>query len=248
MRAGILCFLSLMLSAGAALADEVMVAVATNFLSTAQTLQNAFEVESEYKVIIVSGSTGQLYAQILNGAPYEVFMSADQARPQLLAESGVGISSSVFTYARGRHVLWSRQSTFVSNIEIEALNNVVFRKISIANPDVAPYGAAARQVLERLGSWSPMQSRIVLGQNVAQAFAMAVTGNAELALIAHSQALAFDGEGAFQIVPDDLYEPIRQDAILLSRGSGNEAARDFLGFLRSPEAIALIERSGYGTE
>jgi molybdate transport system substrate-binding protein len=239
-----------MLMAGAALpaaanGDEVIVAVASNFLLTARLLEGEFERDSGHEVVIVSGSTGQLYAQIVNGAPYEVLLAADAERPRLLGQSGAGVVGSVFTYAVGRLALWSRDEHRIDATSLATLDQARFRWFAIAEPDVAPYGTAAQQVLERLGVFTLIEPRLVRAQNIAQTFAMIETSNAELGLVALSQVLAYQGSGSHQPVPAELHEPIRQDAILLRAGNGRPAATAFMMFLAGPAAAVLIERAGY---
>lgn len=228
-----------------AVADEVSVAAAANFLEPLQALQTEFEGATGHRVLVTGGSTGQLYAQIVNGAPFDVLLAADQKRPRLLADEGWGETSSVFTYAVGRLALWSRQPAFVDESSLARLGETEFRWLSIAEPQIAPYGAAARQVLERLGIWEAIAPRIVRGQSISQAFAFVATGNAELGLVALSQALAYEGGASYAVVPAELHEPIRQDAILLRRGTSDPAAVEFLEFLSGPAAAAIIERFGY---
>lgn len=227
------------------LADEATIAVATNFLGAARALQQEFEVQTGHRIVLVSGSTGQLYAQVINGAPYDVYLAADQERPELLAESGLGIPETTISYARGRLVLWSGQLSEVSDIALSELGELSFRFLALADPDVAPYGAAARQVLERTGNEAVLGTRTVNGQNVAQAFAMTETGNAELGLIALSQAVVYGGEGYYQLIPELLHEPIIQDGIVLQRAAGNQAAVMFVEYLGSASARELIRQFGY---
>jgi molybdate transport system substrate-binding protein len=238
-------FLLIGAALGTAHADEATVAVAANFLIAAKVLEQEFESSSGHELVLTSGSTGQLYAQIVNGAPFDILLAADQERPRLLAENGRGDASSVFTYAIGRLVLWSGNADRIHDGPIAGLFGTDFRFLAIPEPDVAPYGRAAREVLERLGLWSELQPRIVKGQSVAQTFSMIETGNAQLGLVALSQALAYEGPASYRVVPPELYEPIRQDAVLLRRAAANAAARDFLVFLTSPAGREIIERFGY---
>lgn len=222
-----------------------MIAVAANFRGALEALEPAFEAVSGHEVAIASGATGQLYVQIVNGAPFDILLAADQARPRLLADEGLGDSASVFTYATGRLVLWSRDQDRVRDGTLNRLLNTEFRWFAMAEPEVSPYGAAARQVLENLGVWEALGTRLVKGQNIAQTFAMIETQNAELGLVALSQALAYESPASYRIVPTELHEPIRQDAILLLRAAENPAANEFLAFLETAEAAAIIERQGY---
>jgi len=225
--------------------EEVRVAVAANFLGTLRDLEPVFSELTGHRIATTAGSTGLLYAQIRNGAPFDVLLSADRERPRLLVEDGFGEASETFTYAVGRLVLWSGEPGRVGESTLSELADVRFRWIAIADPATAPYGAAARQVLQSLGFWDVLQARLVRGQNVAQTFAMTETGNAELGLVSLAQALAYRGAASFAVVPHELHEPIRQDAVLLDRGIENAAAQAFVEFLRSPAAAAIIERSGY---
>lgn len=229
-------------------ADEVTIAVAANFLGVLETLADEFEDATVHRVTITSGSTGQLYAQIVNGAPFDILLAADTERPQLLAAAGLGDPSSVFTYAVGRLALWSRDPALVDGQTLTRLAEIEFRWFAIAEPEVAPYGAAARQALEAVGAWESIRPRLVSGQNIAQAFAMVETRNADLGLVALSQAIAYRGISSYEIVPSELHEPIRQDAILLQRSADNAAARQFLDFVRTPEAAAVLERNGYAPD
>lgn len=225
--------------------EELRVAVAANFLSTLGVLEAEFEATTKHEIAIIAGSTGLLYAQVRNGAPFDLLLAADQERPRLLAAEGFGDPSSVFTYATGRLALWSSHPGLVTRETLAQLANTDFRWLAIAEPQIAPYGIAARQTLEHLGFWQSLQSRIVRGQNIAQAFAMVDTGNAELGLVALSQVLAHADDSSYTIVPKQAHSPIRQDAIVLSRGMESEAAAAFVAFLKSRQAAAIIERSGY---
>jgi molybdate transport system substrate-binding protein len=227
-------------------AESTTVAAAANFITPLEALKPAFEGRSGHTLTIVAGSTGQLYAQILNGAPFDVLLSADQEHPEMLVAAGHGDASQRFTYARGKLVLWTRDAERFEPLSLDTLRRTDYRWLAIANPDLAPYGLAARRVLEGLGLWDTLQDRLVRGQNIAQTFAMAETRNADLALVALSQAIAYSAHPAAYVeIREDLHEPIRQDAILLRRASGNAAARAFLDFLRSAEAARVIEGAGY---
>ena len=225
--------------------EEVRIAVAANFLEPLRALQPVFEESYSHRMLITSGSTGLLFAQIRNGAPFDVLLAADSERPQKLAAEGFGDESQVFTYANGRLALWSAVAGRIDDSTLAALDSEQFRWLAIAEPATAPYGAAARQVLERLGVWESLQQRLVKGHSVAQTFAMIETGNAELGIIALSQALAYDGESSYIAISQALHEPIRQDAMVLNRGIDNPAAREFATFLLSPVATAIIEKRGY---
>jgi len=221
------------------------VAVATNFLAPAAAIEQAFEADTQHQVTIVAGSTGQLYAQIVNGAPFDVLLAADAERPALLAERGLGDPATRFTYALGRLVLWSARADFVDDATLAQLPALEFRRLAIANPALAPYGEAAMQVLDGLGVSEALAPRIVQGQNIGQAFALVESGNAEIGFIALSQALGYAGEASYSVVPEALHEPIRQDAIVLAHAAENPAANDFVAFLQSDPARRIIEASGY---
>ncbi|MGD8340109.1 MAG: molybdate ABC transporter substrate-binding protein [Gammaproteobacteria bacterium] len=231
----------------AALADEAMIAAASNFRAALEALAPEFEAATGHRLVITTGSTGQLYAQITNGAPFDAFLAADQERPRLLAERGLGDPESVFTYAIGRLALWSRDPERVGEDSLEGLRDSDFRWFALAEPAVAPYGAAARQALESMGVWESIQARLVRGQNVAQAFAMIETGNAELGLVSLAQVLDYPGSASYVVVPARLHEPIRQDAVLLVPGADNAAAQNFLEWLRGPAPAAILDRFGYGS-
>jgi len=229
-----------------AAAGDLLVAVAANFSVTARDIGAQFSQQSGHRIEFSVGSTGKLYAQIIQGAPYDVLLAADQAAPRKLVSAGYAVDGSQFSYALGRLLLWSPRPGLADRDPASLLRDPGLRRVAIANPAVAPYGRAARQVLEALDAWEPLAGRIVYGENVAQAFAMAASGNAELALIAAS--LVPDGTGSRWTLPATLYDPIRQDAVLLARGADNPAAREFLRFLDSAAARNFIRAAGYSLE
>jgi len=226
-------------------AESVAVAVAANFYAPMDALVQDFEIRTDHDVMLISGSTGGLYAQIVNGAPYDVFIAADARRPALLATSGLGVVQSQITVALGQLVLWTADRDLIDGRDLSLLQDDRIRFLAIANPDLAPYGEAARQALVAMNLWERWASRLVYGENVAQAYAMVATGNAEFGLIARSQVSGGDGRSDYLLVPQVLYEPIRQDAILLERGAGNAAAIALLEFLSTAEARAIIRGFGY---
>lgn len=232
------------LSSPSAAAEEVRVAVATNFRTAIEQLEPLFERETGHTLLISGGSTGKLYAQIINQAPFDVFLSADAARPLRLEETGAAVPGTRFTYATGQLVLWSPSG---GEVGAERLKAGTFRHLAIANPDLAPYGLAAMQVLGALELDEALAPQLVLGENIGQTFAFVQTGNAELGLVALSQLVAAreDLEGDYWRVPASLHEPIRQDAVLLTRAADNPAAIAFLAFLQGDDARALIRTSGY---
>lgn len=231
------------LFAGTASADEVNVAVAANFTDTSKEIAAAFEKNTGNEVKLSFGSTGSLYTQITQGAPFQVFLAADQARPAKTVEDGLGVKDSLFTYAVGKLVLWSRQPDLVK--DGGTLKEGDFQKLSICNPVAAPYGAAAVETMKSLNVYESIEPKLVQGANVSQAFQFIDTGNAELGFVALSQVVGKDGSK--WVVPQDLYEPIRQDAVLLKTGADNDAAKAFVEFLKGPEAGAIIEKFGYAT-
>lgn len=235
---------------GPAAAEEAVVAVAANFSEVVERLQADFERASGHRLTFVAGSTGKLYAQIVNGAPFDVFLSADQERPERLEKERLAVAGSRFTYASGRLTLWSREPGRVGGDGAATLRQGRFRRLAIANPALAPYGAAARQTLGRLGLWERFADRIVVGQTIGQAHTLVASGNAELGFVALSSVLSPRNEtrGSRWDVPSDLHAPILQDAVLLARGAGNPAARGFLQFLRGGKAKAVIKSYGYGVE
>lgn len=243
MRAGTGALLVLVLVSGtaaAAEAGEVHVAVATNFAKTARELAAAFQAELGDTVVVSEGSTGKLYAQIVNGAPFEVFLSADGERPRRLVAEGYAVDGTRFSYALGQLVLWSRDPARVKGAS--ALRGE-FRHLSIANPELAPYGAAARETLAKLGLWDSLQGRIVRGEDIGQAYQFVATGHAELGFVALSQLAG--AQGSRWLVPADHHAPLVQQAVLLIPGRENDAARAFLAFLQGDTARKRIEAAGY---
>lgn len=231
-------------AATSAMAAEATIAVAANFRTVIDALEPAFEAETGHDIIVASGSTGKIYAQIVNGAPYDVFLAADRARPVRLESDGVAIAGSRFTYAVGRLALWDPKSRKTGP---ERLAQEDVRRVALANPDLAPYGAAAQDVIVGLGLIEATARKRVLGENVAQAFSFVRTGNAEIGFVALAQifSLPADERSGYWTPPGHLYKPIHQDAVLLVHGEDNPAARAFLVFLQSENARAIIERAGY---
>ena len=229
-----------------ALADTATVAVAANFLAPLQSLQGAFERSGHHDLKLVSGSTGQLYAQITNGAPFDVLLAADQQTVAKLVTEGLADGSTRFTYAVGTLVLFTRDAAKFAPLTLDTLRRDDFRWLAIANPQLAPYGLAAQQTLQTLGLWEPLQPRLVRGQSIAQTFSLAETRNAELAFVALSQVIAYREASAYLTVPAQLHSPLRQDAVRLRHGRDNVAARAFLVFLGGPEAAKAIASFGYG--
>jgi molybdate transport system substrate-binding protein len=231
-------------------AEQTLIAVAANFSEVVEDLKPAFEKASGHQLQITTGSTGKLYAQIKAGAPFHILLAADTATPQRLETEKAGVSGTRFTYAIGKLALWSVDPKRIGGDGAAALKASDVRHIAIANPDLAPYGVAARETLQSLGLWDALKSKIVMGQNIGQTHSMVSTGNAELGFVALSALVGprAQDKGSRWEVPQKLFSPIKQDAILLNAGRENAAAAAFLKFLRSPDALALIDRYGYGTD
>ena len=228
-------------------AEPVTIAVASNFTTTLHDLVARFEAESGQSVRISSASTGVLYAQITNGAPFDVLLAADIERPRLLEVSGHGVAGSRFTYAIGSLVLWSRIPALTGTDCRARLENLGQQRLAIANPDTAPYGAAARDTLLGLNLWERVQPQLVVGRNIAQTLQFVASGNASLGFIAGNQTLddRLPKVTCSWMVPPELHDAIEQQAILLRRGAENSVASDFLSFLRNAKARAIIEHNGY---
>ncbi len=225
-------------------AKAVRIAVAANFTEPIKEIAVPFETSTGTKLVLSFGATGQLYAQITQGAPFEILIAADKKTPAKAITDGHAVAGTTFTYAIGKLVLFSRTAGLVTG---EAtLKDAKFAKIAIANPATAPYGAAAIEVMQKAGVYEALQGKIVQGQSIAQTFQFVDTGNAEVGFVALSQ-VAFVKDGSRWVVPGNLHAPIEQDAVLLNPGEKNEAARAFLAFLKGPEAKAVIAKFGYGT-
>ena len=218
------------------------VAVAANFTAPAREIAQVIEIRTGHRAMLSFGATGQFYVQITQAAPFQALLSADESTPKRLVNDGLAVADTLFTYAVGKLVLFSGQAGLVTGEQ--TLRDPKFSKIAIANPLTAPYGAAAVEAMKSLGVYEALSGRIVQGNDIAQTFQFVDTGNAELGFVALSQAITRQG-GSRWIVPANLYQPIRQDAVLLRTGIGNEAAKAFLAFLKGPEANTIIEKFGY---
>ncbi|MBP5943011.1 molybdate ABC transporter substrate-binding protein [Pseudomonas sp. P116] len=230
----------------AAQADEVQVAVAANFTAPIQAIAADFEKDTGHKLVAAYGATGQFYAQIKNGAPFDVFLSADDTTPEKLEKEGDTVKGSRFTYAVGTLALWSAKDGYI-DAKGEVLKKNEYQHLSIANPKTAPYGLAATQVLEKLKLTDATKAKIVEGQNITQAYQFVSTGNAELGFVALSQIYQ-EGKvtsGSAWIVPASLHDPIKQDAVILSKGKDNAAAKALVEYLKGPKAAAVIKSYGY---
>ncbi|ABE38201.1 molybdate ABC transporter substrate-binding protein [Rhodopseudomonas palustris] len=230
------------LSAGQALAASATVAVAANFTEPVKEIAAAFKAKTGHELVLSFGSSGQFYTQITQDAPFEVFLSADSARPKKLEDDGLVVKGSAFTYAIGKLVLWSKAPGVVKGEE--TLKDAKFAKVSICNPVAAPYGAAAVETMQALKLYDDLKPKLVEGANITQAFQFVQTGNAEVGFVALSQVIN-DKEGSRWMVPQNLYKPITQDAVLLKKGEANEAAKAFIDFLKGPQSRAIIEKFGY---
>lgn len=226
-------------------ASEIRVAVASNFAQTAKVLAKEFEHNTGKKITLIFGSTGKHYAQIKHGAPFHVFLAADSLRPERLENEKTAVAGSRFTYAIGKLVLWSPKENYIDP-KGDVLRNANYNRMAMANPRLAPYGKAAQQVLEKHSLWKKLRSRIVRGENIGQTYQFVKSGNAELGFIAYTQ-IYLTGQttkGSHWLVPQTLYTPIKQQAILLK---DKPDARQFLRFLQSSTAINIIQNHGYDT-
>lgn len=230
-------------AAAPALAEDTQVAVAANFTEPAKEIAQAFAAATGHKAILSFGASGQFYAQMAHGAPYEVFLSADADRPKKAEQDGLGVPGTRFTYAVGRLVLFSKTPGLVDPSGA-VLKTGKFNKLAIADPAAAPYGAAAIQTLKRLGVYDAVKPKIVQGSSITQAYQFAATGAAELGFVALSQVINEPG-GSRWLVPAADHASIDQQAILLFSGQKNPAAKAFLAFLKGPQATAIIKRYGY---
>lgn len=232
-----------------AYAAEVQVAVAANFATPMERVGVAFTAATGHTLKVSAGATGKFFSQIVAGAPFEVLIAADDETPRKLVAEGHAVAGSNFTYAIGKLALWSAKPGFVDS-QGEVLGSGRFAHLAIANPKVAPYGAAAMQVIQARGLTESLTPKLVTGQSIAQAFQFVATGNAELGFVALSQ-VAVPGKpavGSYWLVPQDLYTEIRQDAVLLKPGADNPAAKALLAYLKSPAAQEVIKSFGYGTD
>lgn len=235
-----------LLLAFAAHADEVQVAVAANFTAPMQKIAAEFEKDTGHKAVLAFGATGKFYAQIANGAPFEVFLSADDETPSKLEKEQLAAPGSRFTYAIGKLVLWSAKEGFVDG-RGDVLKKGDFQHIALANPKTAPYGTAAVEAMIRMGVLASVQPKAVLGENISQTYQFIATGNAELGFVALSQVVK-DGKiasGSAWVVPANLYEPIRQDAVILAKGKGKPGAVALAAYLKGDKARAIIKSYGY---
>ena len=239
-------FLTLASASGIAAADEAQIAVAANFTAPMQEIVASFEAETGHEVRVAFGSTGKLYAQIKNGAPFQALLAADQERPELLEEEGVGVPGSRFTYAVGALALWSANADKIGDGPA-LLKSGEFNKLSVANPKLAPYGVAAIETLEALGLKAAIEPKLVMGENIAQTYQFVDTGNADIGFVALSQVME-GGEitkGSGWVVPGEMHAPIRQDAVILERGKDDPVVTELFAYLQGEQARTIIRDFGY---
>jgi molybdate transport system substrate-binding protein len=228
-------------------AEDVSVAVAANFAGTLEKLAPAFQKQSGHKLVISSGATGALYAQIKAGAPFDVFLSADAERPAQLEKEGLAVTGTRFAYAQGKLVLWSPKAGIVDG-QGKILRHKEPVKVALADPAVAPYGAAAQEVMTAMGIWQFLQdeSALVIGTSITHAYQFAASGNVVCGFVAYSQVLEGKKPGSLWKIPQTMYRPLRQEAVLLKKGEAKQAARDFLKWLGSDKkALSVLRASGY---
>lgn len=229
-------------------AKDARLAVASNFVNTAQVLLLKFSEQTPYKISISAASTGKFYAQIRQAAPFDVFLSADRQTPERLVNEGFAVKGTLFDYARGRLVFVSQAPGSSTSVE-QLLRQAQFKKLAIANPELAPYGLAAKQTLEALGLLPKVQARLVMGENIGQAAHFVFSGNADAGLLPRAFALETpEQKKLYQhswLVPESLHQPIVQTAVLLTRGQHNPAALAFMKYLQQPDAQGIIASHGY---
>ena len=242
-------FFGFLISTFQTLADELKVAVASNFYPTMKVIAKEYELKKagstgHHKVVLIPGSSGKHYAQIMNGAPFDIFFSADIKRPRMLEHEDRIVAGTRFTYALGKLILWSSIDDYVDP-KGEVLNKKDFRYLAIANPKLAPYGKSAEEALRSLNLWTNLKDRLVRGENIAQTFQFINSGNAKLGFVAYSQIMNPNlfCDGSFWKVPQSIYKPIEQQAVLLK---DSDIGKEFLSFVKSEESLSIIYESGYG--
>ncbi len=234
----------MMLTGGTTQAGDVTIAVASNFAGPVKVIIAAFEQQTGHHVRLTLGSSGKVFAQINHGAPFDMFLSADKTKPAMLEKLGMTVPGSRFTYAIGTLALWSPQPGLVSE-KADIFVNGKIRRLAIANPGLAPYGVAARQVLEELKLYHRLSARLVRGENIAQTYQFVATGNADAGFVALSQIQ--HAGGSRWIIPRRLYRAIKQDSVLMKAAKNNPAARAFCNFLQTEQARKIIRNFGYKT-
>jgi molybdate transport system substrate-binding protein len=244
----VLCIVFFHVWLTAATAEEVRVAVAANFLATLNEIVKNFEKDTGHTVVVSSGSSGKLYAQIKNGAPFEIFFSADTNRPRTLEEEGLAVQGSRFIYSVGRLTLWSPDPDLVKENGETVLTNSKFDHLAIANPVTAPYGASAKKALEKMNLWDRVKDKLVQGENIGQTFQFVYSQNAQLGFVALAQVMdpKISGSGSRWDVPPAFHDPLEQEVVLLVTGQNNSAAKEFLEYVQGEKSRAIIEQFGYG--
>ena len=244
-----LAFTLVSLLSAPAHAEQITIAVATNFIGPMEALVSRFQQDTGHRVKVSYGSSGKIFAQIQHNAPFQAFFSADQDKPIALEKAGLAVPGSRFTYAIGGLVLWSSKPNLV-DAELQVLQQGRFNKLALANPRLAPYGAAAVETLQRMGLLQSTRGQWVQGENIGQTYQFVATGNADLGFVAKSQVMKNGSieRGSHWIVPDEFYAPIRQDAVLLKRGENSPAARALLAFVTGGVARKVIAQFGYQVE
>ena len=239
-------WLAVLMTAAPTQAAEVMAAVAANFTAPMKMLAKSFEQDTGHKLVLSFGSTGSFYAQIKNGAPFDVLLAADSDTPLRLEKDGLGVAGSRFTYATGRLVLWSPKAGVVDD-QGSVLSSGKFQRLAIANPKLAPYGAAAMQVLANLGLEATVQPKLVQGENIAQAYQFTASENAQIGFVALSQVFmqGHISQGSAWVVPAHLHAPLQQDAIVLRKGQDNPGAQALRVYLQSEKARRTLQTFGY---
>ncbi len=243
-RLWIVAALALLAMPSKAGAAETIIAVASNFAAPAKEIAAAFALKTGHTVVLSFGSTGQFYTQITQDAPIGVLLAADAETPKKIADNGLAVAGSTFTYAIGRLVLWAKNPALPAGETV--LKSGAFETLAVANPKLAPYGAAAVETLHTLGLYDLLMPKLVWGNTIAQTFQFVDTGNADLGFVALSQVITKAGR-SYWLVPETLHAPIRQDAILLAKGATDPVAQAFLDFLKGPEALLVMGIYGYGT-
>jgi molybdate transport system substrate-binding protein len=248
LRCGLLAIALTALASAEANAEVILVAVAANFTEASKKIAADFERDTGNQVKLSFGATGAFYAQINAGAPFDVLLAADEATPKKIVDEGNGVAETRRTYAVGKLVLWSADASLV-DANGAVLKSDRFRHLAVADAKLAPYGLAAQETLQKLGLADALEDRLVTGGNIGQAYQYIVSGNAELGFVALGQVQHPDGtkaSGSTWIVPDNLYSPIRQDAVVLANGKTKHAAEDFVKYLAGDKAHATIKAYGYG--